>query len=182
MGDCPKFGRILFSTSFIQPLSSLSSYTFHIFSGVCKRPALLFNSQQFILWRQLPVLPQTFIHTDRQTCVICPVALKTTPALLACDRLWFSDGMEKGSIESNREGNFCCWKYFSCFCFVFCLLFCHLLRDSYWSSLHWEKVGTTETVCSRRHFMMWQTKCETHTQKKPKGGSMQIWDWFCQIL
>lgn len=52
-----------------------------------------------------------------------------------------------------------------------CLRFRHLRWDKYWSSVHREKVGTTETVCSRLQPIMWQTKRKnTQNQKKKWKG------------
>lgn len=69
--------------------------------------------------------------------------------------------------------------YFLCFCFVLCLLFCHLLWNSYSSLLHWEKVGTTETVCSLLQPIMQQTKRETHKKNDRGLNKNMIWMKNC---
>lgn len=121
-----------------------------------------FCSQWAVLWRPLPTS-----HRDFYTCthfVICPVTLQTASALL---------GLQWKKCRTTWNGSFAFQTFFlKMFLVLFlCLRFGHLLWDKYWSSVHREKVGTTETVCSRLQPIMWQTKRKNmHNQKNKIKG------------
>lgn len=113
-----------------------------------------------------------------------------TPNCLCSFGMWWAVVLQRVAMketQSDLKRKFRFFKHFLKMFFVLfsCLRFRHLLWDKYWSSVHREKVATTETVCSRLQPIMWQTKRKnTHNQKKTERGSLQICNllkMYCQI-
>lgn len=117
----------------------------------------------------------TDFYTHIRTCVICPVALKTAPALLAYDKLWYSRGWNR----ERQGGKFLFLKVL--FLFLFWFLFAPLpsalrqllelppLGEVWYYRDQRPSVPDISPLCGRR-----SVKHTHNKKKKMKGGSMQI--------